>query len=247
MTLKPRHKCPLKQFLSQNPMPDPWGSGFFYREKMRAIHRVAPDTPFSHILEVGGGESGLTALLYPQARVTNLDMDSHVATSPVNLGSGVFFINGNAQCLPFKTHSFDAVTLLDVLEHVPQDDIAVSEVLRVLRPEGSIIISAPNQRWRFPHYKIMKGICPSSKSIRKTWGHVRKGYSPSQIEALFGSPIRASESYINPLTAPVHDLAFSFLSKSMERVFCLLLAPMTLVGYTLSDLSRRGSETAMRL
>ncbi len=67
------YKTHLSEFLTQNPFPHPLTLGFFYREKMRAIHRVAPDEPFDRILEVGGGRSGLTAMLYPRARVTNLD------------------------------------------------------------------------------------------------------------------------------------------------------------------------------
>jgi 16S rRNA A1518/A1519 N6-dimethyltransferase RsmA/KsgA/DIM1 with predicted DNA glycosylase/AP lyase activity len=58
------HKTPLDYFLSRNPFPHPLTQGFFYREKMRAIHYIAPDRPFEDILEVGGGEGGLTALLY---------------------------------------------------------------------------------------------------------------------------------------------------------------------------------------
>src|SRR5688572_23393019 len=57
------HKCPRSTFLAHNPFPSPLTLGFFYREKMRAIHRVAPDAPFEEILEVGGGRSGLTHLL----------------------------------------------------------------------------------------------------------------------------------------------------------------------------------------
>ena len=68
-------KRPLRAFLAMNPFPHPMTEGFFYREKMRAIHRVAPDAPFTRILEVGGGRSGLTRMLYPDATVVNLDMD----------------------------------------------------------------------------------------------------------------------------------------------------------------------------
>jgi len=35
-------KATLKSFLSKNPFPRGWTDGLFYREKMRAIHRVAP-------------------------------------------------------------------------------------------------------------------------------------------------------------------------------------------------------------
>jgi hypothetical protein len=68
-------KARLGAFLSTNPYPRPLTQGFFYREKMRAIHRIAPDEAFRRILEVGGGQSGLTARLYPEAEVINLEIN----------------------------------------------------------------------------------------------------------------------------------------------------------------------------
>ena len=68
-------RAPLGAFLARNPFPHPLTIGFFYREKMRAIHRVAPDGPVERVLEVGGGRSGLARLLYPGAAVVTVDID----------------------------------------------------------------------------------------------------------------------------------------------------------------------------
>src|SRR5690606_16231386 len=88
------HKARLGAFLARNPFPLPYTFGFFYREKMRAIHRVAPDRPLAEVLEVGGGRSGTTALLFPGARVTNLDMDASCAEAPCNRQPRVRFVEG---------------------------------------------------------------------------------------------------------------------------------------------------------
>ena len=74
----------LPDFLSDNPFPHPYTEGLFYREKMRAIHRIAPDLPMENILEVGGGRSGLTSLLYPNAQVINIDLNGEYASVPCN-------------------------------------------------------------------------------------------------------------------------------------------------------------------
>src|SRR4030042_3603507 len=42
--------------------------------------------------------------------------------------------------LPFETAFFDCVICSEVLEHIPQDDEAVKELVRVLKPEGSFVI-----------------------------------------------------------------------------------------------------------
>ncbi len=49
--------------------------------------------------------------------------------------------------LPFETASFDLVTLLDVIEHVPDDATILAEARRVLRPGGSVLITVPAYTW----------------------------------------------------------------------------------------------------
>lgn len=68
-------KADLREFLLRNPFPRPYTLGFYYREKMRAIHAVAPQEPLGRILEIGGGVSGLTSLLFPRSEIVNIDMD----------------------------------------------------------------------------------------------------------------------------------------------------------------------------
>jgi SAM-dependent methyltransferase len=52
-------------------------------------------------------------------------------------------LRGDAQRLPFDDNSFDVATMLDVLEHLSDDCQALSEVRRVLRPGGALVMSVP--------------------------------------------------------------------------------------------------------
>lgn len=52
-------------------------------------------------------------------------------------------LQGDALHLPFADNSFDVVTMLDVLEHLSDDALALSEVHRVLRPGGALVLSVP--------------------------------------------------------------------------------------------------------
>jgi GT2 family glycosyltransferase/SAM-dependent methyltransferase len=237
-------KVDRRRFLRANPYAHPLSVGIFYREKMRAIHRVAPDGHFERILEVGGGQSGLTALLYPGAEVVNIDIESSYASSRLNQRMGTRFVCGDATRLPLADRSFDGITLFDVLEHVPDDRLAIMEVLRVLRPAGFVVISSPNNRWRFPYYRLMRSLCPTDAQIMAEWGHSRRGYAGSQLQELLGGPPVASESYITPITAVGHDLAFSKLPGRWGTLACVALSPLTWVGYWLNRGGRRGIETA---
>jgi SAM-dependent methyltransferase len=51
--------------------------------------------------------------------------------------------------LPFADGTFDAAVLGEVLEHVEHDRLALTEVARVLRPEGLLALSVPAGPTRF--------------------------------------------------------------------------------------------------
>jgi SAM-dependent methyltransferase len=52
-------------------------------------------------------------------------------------------IRGDAQSLPFRDDCFDLITTLDLMEHVPGDDLLLAEARRILKPGGTLFITAP--------------------------------------------------------------------------------------------------------
>lgn len=54
---------------------------------------------------------------------------------------------GDALALPFGNGEFDRIVAAEVLEHIPADIQAIDELVRVLRPGGTLAVSVP--RW-FP-------------------------------------------------------------------------------------------------
>jgi SAM-dependent methyltransferase len=235
--------APRRSFLAANPFPRPLTEGFFFREKMRAVHRVAPDAPVGRVLEVGGGTSALTARLYPGATVVAVDIDPAVA-NPVLVAHGTSFVAADAVALPFRAGAFDAATLFDVLEHVPDDDGAAAEVRRVVRPGGFVLASSPNERWRFPYHRALRRVCPTDAEVMADWGHVRRGYALDRLDALFGPGRTAAATFITPVSVVAHDLAFSRLGPRARRVAVALAAPAAWVAHALHRPSGPGTETA---
>jgi len=72
--------------------------------------------------------------------------------------------------LPFADSQLDTVLFLEVLEHLPDDAAALSEVHRVLAPGGRVVLSVP-----VPPGEINEG---------EAWGHKREGYQLEEIVAL---------------------------------------------------------------
>ena len=50
---------------------------------------------------------------------------------------------GSCTALPFADASADIVTALDVIEHIEDDRRAVAEMLRILKPGGTMVITVP--------------------------------------------------------------------------------------------------------
>jgi 2-polyprenyl-3-methyl-5-hydroxy-6-metoxy-1,4-benzoquinol methylase len=71
------------------------------------------------------------------------------------IGAGGRYARAAAEALPFSDGAFDVVYCLSTLEHVESVEAAVSEMVRVLRPGGAVLLYAPNA-WALyeNHYKI---------------------------------------------------------------------------------------------
>jgi ubiquinone/menaquinone biosynthesis C-methylase UbiE len=196
------------------------------------------------ILEIGGGRSGLAAMLYPGADVVSLDLDpAHASHQPA--GGRTRFVCGDARALPFPDESFAVVTLFDVLEHIVEHEVAVAEALRVTRPGGHVLVSTPAADWHYPVYRPFRRHAPHESELMAEWGHVRRGYTVQQLAALFGSKPVATATFINPVTAFYHDVAFSRLGPRRRKLLYAAAAPLVLGAYALHRGSWRGTETAL--
>jgi len=60
-------------------------------------------------------------------------------------GASAQVVVGDALNLPYADETFDCVIASEILEHVPQDDAAIAELVRVLKVGGTLAVSVP--RW----------------------------------------------------------------------------------------------------
>lgn len=105
--------------------------------------------PSVSLLDIGCGTganlSMLRGVVGEQAPITGVDF-SDLALKFAMEAKGeqsVALARCDALRLPFGDAQFQAVTMLDVLEHLGDDRGALAEVRRVLRPSGSLVFSVP--------------------------------------------------------------------------------------------------------
>jgi len=97
------------------------------------------------VLEVGPGPGLTTDILRRQtARLAAAELDRGLADQLATrlAGSNAAVVLADAACLPFAAASFSAVACLTMLHHIPsvkQQDSALAEIARVLRPAGLLV------------------------------------------------------------------------------------------------------------
>ena len=142
---------------------------------------------------------------------TDLNADALNQCRSGGVGQGV---RSSADALPFRDESFDLICLFDVLEHVEDDSGVLSEVFRLLRPEGHLLISVPAHAWLFSRNDEIAG-------------HHRR-YNRRDLQGLFKAAgldlVRCS--YANTLLFPA------------IAIFLLLARGLTALGLSARDSER---------
>jgi len=103
------------------------------------------------ILDYGCGTGGNTSAYGSFGHVVGIEPDSAAVRLAHQRGSALY-CRTSGTALPFRDGSFDVVMASDVLEHIEHDGKAVSEISRVVRPGGSVILSVPAHGWLFSQH-----------------------------------------------------------------------------------------------
>lgn len=94
-------------------------------------------------------------------------------------------ILGSALSLPFSDQSCDVVLALDVLEHVENDFLALSELVRVTKKNGLILLTVPAMPWAMSDWD-------------KSLGHFRRYFLRSLRQLSSNFPLLVlHQNYIN--------------------------------------------------
>jgi ubiquinone/menaquinone biosynthesis C-methylase UbiE len=105
------------------------------------------------VLDAGGGDGYYSKLVLEttNAEVTLYDFDENALNSArKNLADKkIEILQGSVHQMPFPSNSFDKIILTEVLEHVPQEQKALDELFRILKPGGLIAVTVPNYNFPF--------------------------------------------------------------------------------------------------
>ena len=108
--------------------------------RMATVRAVAPQ-PGERILDIAAGTGTSSAALQKNgARVVALDFSAGMIEEGRRKHKKLEFVQADAEKLPFGDNEFDAVTISFGLRNVNDPKAALSEMYRVLKPGGRLVI-----------------------------------------------------------------------------------------------------------
>lgn len=115
---------------------------WWYRERRHLLSRMVAGVTPGSALDIGAAGGGNTRVLQAAGwSVAALEYGADGAEVAADRGLPV--LRADATALPVADGSLDLVVAFDVLEHILDDDSAVSEVARALRPGGRFLVAVP--------------------------------------------------------------------------------------------------------
>jgi SAM-dependent methyltransferase len=121
-------------------------SHWFFVGRRRILARLLDESlgrlDSAQILDVGCGTGATMGFLERYGQVTGIDVSlKAVRYCQTQDRSRLCLADGAA--LPFEGESFDVVTALDLLEHLPQEGRGLREMWRVLKKGGRVVLFVP--------------------------------------------------------------------------------------------------------
>lgn len=135
---------------------------WMWKQKKDFIKKSINDLPIKNLIDFGCGDGGTLESINDRLNYTGFDISPTQIKNAVekakklNKKNVKFYINDILN-MDVKNNSFDAAMACDILEHVLSAEKLFSELKRVVKKNGYIIISIPNEiLWQFARAVLLK-------------------------------------------------------------------------------------------
>lgn len=114
---------------------------------VHVIQRLCSD--FNSLLEIGCGTGQVLRAIgaaFPAAHLSGSELFVEGLAFARRRVPAAHLMQMDATRIPF-TSEFDVIGAFDVVEHIRDDEVVLSEIHRALKPNGKIILSVPQHPW----------------------------------------------------------------------------------------------------
>ncbi len=112
--------------------------GIALKNKLNLINNCSSSK--GNLLDIGAG-TGDFLLTAKQNGWETIGVEPSEKAKGIAIGKGIKFSDSTQD---LESHSFDVITMWHVLEHIPNLEIQIKELKRLVNPNGTIIIAVPN-------------------------------------------------------------------------------------------------------
>lgn len=123
------------------------------KRRIKTIIEYLDMKPKDRILDCGCGNGFHLMIIHNlgESKLYGFDLDKKLLIkAKKKIGNpSVKLTYGEIYQIPYQDASFDKIVLSEVLEHIPDDLMALREVSRVLKKKGLLIITVPNHNYPF--------------------------------------------------------------------------------------------------
>lgn len=126
--------------------------GFWHGKKIDLAKAIIKNLDFKNCLDVGCASGYMLSEIgrfFPGAKYYGVDVFDKAINFARKVYPGIRFRVASAEDLPFKAGSFDLVICYETIEHVEDPKATLLEIKRVLRRNGTCILTMDSGNWLF--------------------------------------------------------------------------------------------------
>lgn len=221
---------------------------WWFASRTRALNAVMgpilPRNPDFRLLDIGCGAGNMIHHLSHYGRVKGLEIDPRPVKKAHERGYDVEQFDATRP-MPFDDATFNAVTILDVIEHNEDDMAILRDSFRILKPGGHVVITVPAFMWLWTHNDVL-----NAHVRRYTAGELNQKLSQTGFKIrrisynnFFVFPLAATLLLLRRSADTKQDLASHHVDEDeyqveMEPASAPVNAVLTLVGQVEAALIR---------
>ena len=116
-------------------------------DRQRKVLEIFSSYQFERILDVGCGDGNFTMMIARACKareVYGIEISEKGVEMARKNGIKCYQLDVDEEDFPFEDNYFNALTALELIEHLYDPDHFLDEVYRILKPDGLFILSTPN-------------------------------------------------------------------------------------------------------
>ncbi len=191
-----------------------------YRWALRQLHRLHPK---SRVLDVGCGEGSLLCAARQMGHdIFGCELSPNAAELARKLVASDRIHIGTVETAAYQPESFDCVVALEVIEHLPHPRALIEQSVRILKPNGILLMSMPNFYRVFALAKRLLGRPHSSTDYPPH--HLTRWSAPTVAKllasyfervAISSLPYHAKSRTVRAVAEAIHLASFRKLGQSL--------------------------------